>query len=220
MNIKKLCALSLCLSIPAISWANITNTATVAYKDAAGSSYNGSSNLVTVTTPPVITLSGASTGDQGVAFNYQISASNSPTSYSATGLPTGLSINTTTGKITGTPTVSGTFSVTLNAINGAGTGTANLNVTIHSPAVITLQKSASPSNAKSGDTVTFTLQYSNTADGDASNVVMTDAIPTGSTLVSGSITGGGTVSNGTITWTIGSVAGGATGSVTFKVTVN
>jgi putative Ig domain-containing protein len=55
----------------------------------------GSSN------PPSIN-SGNATGTVNVAFSYQITASNSPTSYGATGLPLGLSVHTTTGVIDGT----------------------------------------------------------------------------------------------------------------------
>ena len=53
---------------------------------------------------------------------------------------------------------------------------------------------------KPGDTVTFSIQYQNTGS-DATNVVITDVVPTGSTLVAGS-TGTGTVSGTTITWTL------------------
>lgn len=71
---------------------------------------------------PVPTISGQSsvTADLNVAFNYQITASNTPTSYGASGLPVGLSINTATGAITGTPTVGGIFTATLTASNGNG----------------------------------------------------------------------------------------------------
>ena len=44
---------------------------------------------------------------QGTAFSYQITASNSPTSFSAAGLPDGLSVNTA-GLISGTPTAAAT----------------------------------------------------------------------------------------------------------------
>src|SRR5439155_436537 len=53
---------------------------------------------------PVITSSGAATGQVGAAFSYQITAANSPTSFNATGLPVGLSVNTATGLISGIPT--------------------------------------------------------------------------------------------------------------------
>lgn len=66
----------------------------------------------------------------GSAFSYQISASGTPTSYGGTGLPAGLSLNTTTGAITGTPTAAGTSNVAISATNSSGTGTATLVITI------------------------------------------------------------------------------------------
>ena len=61
---------------------------------------------------PVISSLPTANGTVGVAFTYQIAASNSPTSYSATGLPAGLSVSTSTGKITGTPTAAAVSNVT------------------------------------------------------------------------------------------------------------
>src|SRR5204863_311449 len=73
-------------------------------------------------TPPAITSATSASGTAGSAFSYQISATNSPTSYGASGLPGGLSVNTATGLISGTPTAAGTSSVVLSATNSAGTG--------------------------------------------------------------------------------------------------
>jgi len=80
--------------------------------------------------PTVITSATAATGTVGGAFSYQIAATNGPTSYGATGLPAGLSVNPATGAITGTPAVVGTYSITLAATNAAGTGTATLTLTV------------------------------------------------------------------------------------------
>ena len=66
-------------------------------------------------------------------FLYTITAEYSPTSFGATGLPPGLSVNTTSGVISGIPTTTGTFQVTLTALNASGTGTATLNLTISLP---------------------------------------------------------------------------------------
>ncbi len=89
---------------------------------------------------PVITSDTTITGQLNGNFSYQILASNSPTSYNATSLPTGLSINISTGLISGTATASGTFSVGLTASNAAGPGTATLNLTITSaPGGLTAQ---------------------------------------------------------------------------------
>src|SRR5438105_879620 len=80
---------------------------------------------------PVITSPLTATGSVGVAFSYQITATNSPTSFNATGLPAGLSVNTANGVISGTPTgPAGTASVTISATNANGTGTATLSLTI------------------------------------------------------------------------------------------
>src|SRR5213079_1356929 len=81
--------------------------------------------------PPVITSAGTATGTVSVAFSYQIVASNCPTSYDATGLPPGLSVDTATGLISGTPTTAGTYSVTISATNSSGTGTKTLVITIN-----------------------------------------------------------------------------------------
>jgi len=90
-------------------------------------------NAASVSVAPVISSSLAESGTVGVAFNYQITASSIPTSFIATGLPTGLSVNTTTGAITGAPAGAGTSNVSISATNGSGTGTAATLVITVSP---------------------------------------------------------------------------------------
>ncbi len=83
---------------------------------------------------PVISSAATASGTEGSAFSYQITASNSPTSFGATGLPAGLSINSATGLISGTPTAAGTSAISLSASNSGGTGNATLTLTINSGA--------------------------------------------------------------------------------------
>ena len=64
----------------------------------------------------------------GDPFTYQITAANQPTGFSAIGLPPGLSIDTASGLISGTPATAGTYNVTINATNTAGTGQATLDL--------------------------------------------------------------------------------------------
>lgn len=87
--------------------------------------------LFSVSSAPVITSATSATGNVNKSFSYQIIATNSPTTYSATGLPAGLSLNTNTGLISGTPATATTTNVTIGAANAVGTGTATLTITIH-----------------------------------------------------------------------------------------
>ncbi len=78
----------------------------------------GTGNTVTVTGP------GNQSGTVGTAVSLQIhatdSASGQTLTYSATGLPAGLSVNSSTGLISGTPTTAGTSSVTVTAKDTTG----------------------------------------------------------------------------------------------------
>ena len=90
----------------------------------------GSATLtITIQTPPVITGPASANGTVNVPFSCQMAFSGSPTSFSATGLPSGLSINST-GLISGTPTVAGNSTATIMATNAYGTGSAQLAVSI------------------------------------------------------------------------------------------
>src|SRR5439155_1564198 len=63
-----------------------------------------------------------------------------------------------------------------------------------------------------------TLAYSNTGNSGATGVVLSDTVPVNTTFVSA--TGGGALSAGTVTWSIGVVAAGGAGSVQLVVRVN
>jgi PKD repeat protein len=82
------------------------------------------------TTRPEITSSTTASGTVGILFNYTITATNGPASYGASPLPPGLTLNASSGVISGTPTASGTFAVTISATNSGGTGSATLTISI------------------------------------------------------------------------------------------
>ena len=79
-------------------------------------------NLLTPQNAPVITSAATASGLVGSQFTYAITATNVPTSYGATGLPAGLTINTSTGVISGISVAAGTFNITVTATNVVNTG--------------------------------------------------------------------------------------------------
>lgn len=82
--------------------------------------------------PAITTSANAIPINTGYLFRYAIAATNSPTSYSAVGLPRGLTCDTTTGIISGvTGNGAATFIVTLRATNAAGTTTASQAMTLN-----------------------------------------------------------------------------------------
>ncbi len=89
----------------------------------------GTGNTVTVNSP------GNQTGTAGTAVSLQLSATDSQSgqtfTWSASGLPAGLSIGSSTGLISGTPTTAGTSSVTVTATDTTGAhGSASFSWTI------------------------------------------------------------------------------------------
>jgi subtilisin family serine protease len=82
---------------------------------------------------PVVNNPGNQSTKRGVATSLQMSASGGtpPYTWSATGLPAGLSINTSTGLISGTPSTVATYNVTVTARDtGARTGNTTFTWTI------------------------------------------------------------------------------------------
>ena len=110
---------------------------------------------------PVVTSATTAGANIGVAFSYQITGTNTPTSYGASGLPTGLSLNATTGLITGSPsdpTQVGAVAVTLSATNGAG-ASANVTLTITLGIQVIVGRFTTLQAATDGSTVFSTRQY-------------------------------------------------------------
>jgi type II secretory pathway component PulJ len=109
-----------------------TSSVTVTMTDAAGATATSTYSL-TIHAAPSITTASLPNGEQGVAYSATVSAANGTTPYNwaASGLPAGLTINANSGLISGTPTASGTFSITVTVTDTAGaTATRVYSVTI------------------------------------------------------------------------------------------
>src|SRR5438128_1989035 len=166
---------------------------------------------------PVITSPLTATGQVGVAFSYQITATNSPTSFNATPLPAGLSVNTITGLISGTPTTAGTFSVTISATNSTGTGSATLTLTIKPPPpVIT---SATTATGQVGVAFSYSITATNNPTSyNATGLPAGLSVNTATGLISGT-PAAGTDAGSPYTVTISATNSGGTGSATLTLTI-
>jgi len=144
-----------------------------------------------VVVTPAITSSTSASGTVGSSFSYSITASGAATSYSASSLPSGLSVNTSTGVISGTPSSAGTFTSSISASNIAGTGSVSLTIAI----------------VKGTPTITAAPTAS--------------AITYGQTLASSTLSGGSADVAGSFAWTTPSTApavGTSVQNVTFTPT--
>lgn len=112
--------------------------------------------VITLQGIPVITSSGTTQMNQGVVDSYAILATGAD-SYGVTGtLPTGLTVNSVTGQIIGTPTNFGTFNVNVTATNEVGTSTMPLVITVTEFTTIT---PVAPNTAINVTDTTLTLIF-------------------------------------------------------------
>lgn len=164
--------------------------------------------------PPVVTSAATASGQTGVAFSYQIVASNIPTSYGATGLPPGLSVNASNGLISGTPTTVGTFNASVTASNGSGTSPAQ-------PLVITI--SLGPPVITSGGTASgaagFPFSYQIAASNNPTSFGASGLPPGVSVNTTTGLVSGTPGANGTYNATVTATNATGTGSRAVTITI-
>ncbi|HRE83595.1 MAG TPA: immunoglobulin domain-containing protein, partial [Opitutaceae bacterium] len=125
---------------------------TPSLKDIAGNPLasaftTGESYRITGNGRPAVTSTLVQNAKLGTPFSYTITATNQPTQFFATNLPTGLSLDAETGIISGTISTPGAFTLGLSAANTLGTGqVASLRLTFSSmnlPVIVTQPASLS-----------------------------------------------------------------------------
>ncbi|MGH8516181.1 MAG: galactose oxidase-like domain-containing protein, partial [Panacagrimonas sp.] len=118
-------------------------------------------------TTPVITNPGNRTGTTGTAISpLQVQASDAdgnPLTFSASGLPTGLSISAS-GLIMGTPSTAGSFNSVVSVSDGTASASANFTWTITQGGggPLVLDPVPTPAPAQAGTDVTFTASATGT----------------------------------------------------------
>jgi hypothetical protein len=192
--------------------ATASNTFSLTVNSAVTATQSVSSATVTVNTA-ITTFTPVTGGGGTTPRTYAIS----PT------LPTGLSFNTSTGQVSGTPTVSSsttTYTVTVTDANN-GTASNTFQLTVNGPLSAT-QAIASKALTQNAAATSFTPV---TASGGtpAYTYAIAPALPTGLSLntSTGAITGTPTVTSGATTYTVTITdANSATANNTFSLTVN
>ena len=123
---------SLTETTPARYWTNSTGNSVGGSRTAADQTLTLTA-VGSATETVLVAAPGNQTGTLGTAVSLQTSATDSQgkaLTYTATGLPAGLSINSSTGLISGTPTTAGSASVTVTAASATASGSASFSWTV------------------------------------------------------------------------------------------
>ncbi|HEY0160465.1 MAG TPA: hypothetical protein VGF28_24470 [Thermoanaerobaculia bacterium] len=121
------------------------------------------------------------------------------------------------GKVWRAPFANGVYGTTAVFADGVSDTEVVAVYPLPNLALLALTTSASADPAVSGRQLTYTITAENRGGAGATNATLTAALPTGATFVSAS--DGGTLSGDTVTWTVASIASGATVTRTFLVNV-
>jgi large repetitive protein len=194
-----------------------------------GDHFIAQSVTITIDPPPTITVSPATlpAATVGSAYSQTISGGGGTAPYTfaitAGALPAGLTLNASTGALSGTPTAGGTFNFTVTATDSNSfTGSRAYTLTVNAPTI-----SVAPATLPSATVGSAYSQTITASGGTAPSTfaITAGALPAGLSLSSGGNLSGTPTSGGTFNFTVTATdsstgTGPFTGSRAYTLTVN
>jgi uncharacterized repeat protein (TIGR01451 family) len=180
---------------------------------------SGSPGALAVTCP-------LSTALVGVAYNSLISATGGtpPYAFSITPglLPPGLTLNSSTGAVTGTPTGTGGTSPFTSHVLDSATGTANSSCSIVATGVagqadVSITKTGPATIVPGSPNMTYNIAVANAGGSSADGVTVYDVLPLPTTFVSATPSQGSCSGTTTVTCALGTIANGASATIVLVV---
>ena len=159
----------LCLTVPGNETSDTLQIQTCT--DDTGQQWSLPTTTTTTAHTVTVTNQGSQTATVGTATSLQVSADDSASgqslTYSATGLPAGLSINSSTGLISGTPTTAGTSTVEVTATDTTGaSGSTSFSWTVNAASSSGSSLTITASTYAAASTGVATQATSDTGGGD------------------------------------------------------
>lgn len=148
--------------------------------------YNFTFNFVADQTPPLMGNIPNQTAYINTPFSLSLSSyvtltnGDAISSYTLTGtLPTGLSFNSTTGVISGTPTtVTAAVTLSITAIDNDGISNSDsFTVTVNPPQADLALTITAPASVTTNNTIQYTINITNNGPSTTDNIVVTDILP-------------------------------------------
>ena len=192
------------------SGGSATTTVSITVNDAAPSSIAYSGSPFTLNKGTAMTTA-TPTSSGGVVTSWSISPS----------LPSGLSFSTTTGAISGTPTVTSTStSYTVTATNTGGSATATISITVNDAPPSGVAYSGSPFTLTKG--VAMTTATPSVSGGTVTSWSVSPSLPAGLSLdtSTGAISGTPTAITSAANYTVTATNGGGSNSTVVSIVVN
>ncbi|WP_410816491.1 putative Ig domain-containing protein [Micromonospora sp. 050-3] len=180
-----------------------------------------------ITASPTLTFPPPPPGQVGIPYSNQLTVNGGTApfvwSVSAGTLPPGLTLNASTGLLSGTPTTAGSSSFTVRVVDAAGQQATQPVTLVITTGPLVVVKTSNVNTVAAGGTVNYTISATNTGSAALSGVTITD--PLGGVLDDATYNADATATSGTVTfvsptlsWT-GNLAAGAAVTISYSVTV-